>query len=229
MKRLIRITLMLCFLIGILTVCAFAADEGGIYNLTVSEAGGVSIDVLDENGEVVPLNETPSTFTGYQAGALTAESVCLYPGAAKLRVAYNDQSPIGIVTIKDAYGTVIDMNASSPTMSNPKTVTLSPSMAYGNIYYVYAGLGARTLVGAFVYDIPHTIGDLDKDGTLTPLDALYTLRLAVGRIEMTDERRSIANVYRDDDIDGADALTVLMMSAGIEGISISALFTPNLT
>ena len=104
---------------------------------------------------------------------------------------------------------------------------MHPVLTYGKAYKIVLQNG--TVLAKFVYDVPHTVGDLTGDGRITTNDVLYTLWLSVGRIEETETLWSIANVNHDAYVNSGDALLTLWMSTGAKTISYYATITPSLT
>ena len=72
---------------------------------------------------------------------------------------------------------------------------------------------SRTL---YAYWIPKesAIGDVNNDGAINSVDALFALRHSVGEITLTGEAFTRADVYKDNTINSIDALLILQYSAG---------------
>ena len=58
------------------------------------------------------------------------------------------------------------------------------------------------------------MGDIDNDGSIDSLDALFVLRMSVGIEKITETNKAIADVDLDGKVSSADALDILRSSVG---------------
>ena len=63
-------------------------------------------------------------------------------------------------------------------------------------------------------DAKRSLGDLNCDGIVDAKDALFILKLTVGKVELPEEELVYANLYADDVIDARDALIALRVAVG---------------
>jgi hypothetical protein len=78
--------------------------------------------------------------------------------------------------------------------------------ANGFSYYVFADMSDVMLYTPY--------GDLDADGYINAKDALMVLKLAVNKLEMTDELFARGDVNFDESVNAKDALEILKFAVG---------------
>jgi DNA topoisomerase IA len=79
-------------------------------------------------------------------------------------------------------------------------------IANGFSYYVFADMSDVMLYTPY--------GDLDADGYINAKDALMVLKLAVNKLEMTDELFARGDVNFDESVNAKDALEILKFAVG---------------
>lgn len=212
MKRLMRSLLLAAALTVVLCVSALAADspKGGIYDI---QGSGAALTPKSESGSVIAPGSGGEITSGYYADAVkfdvTANSLV------------NDQQYLLLVIKGEGVPTAeniayIDQAAAQ---NGSVSFTAYPSALTKGTYHVYL-VGAdkpfaESKVATFQYDQRYTLGDVDDDGEITAIDALYALQMSVGINDWSETAHLAANVDGDDEITAIDALYILQMSVGL--------------
>ena len=212
MKKYWKVALFLVSAIALMSVTALAADGGGIYN--VQKSGSVTVEVAPQTADG----------TSVTAGSVTVDNTTyndFYEGAVKVEVTYSSVNT-------GNYYLVLALNEETaiPTADNIVYIdqdtgkaefTVYPSsLESGKTYGIYLSsndgtLSSLTKVASFQYYMPYTLGDVDDNGTIDTVDAMYTLQMAVNLYpdKWTATQWKAADVNVDNAVDTIDAMKVL--------------------
>ncbi len=212
MKRLMRSLLLAAALTVVLCVSALAADspKGGIYDI---QGSGAALTPKSESGAVIEPGSGGEITSGYYADAVkfdvTANSLV------------NDQQYLLLVIKGEGVPTAENIAYIDQAAAQNGSVSFAayPSALTKGTYHVYL-VGAdkpfaESKVATFQYDQRYTLGDVDDDGEITAIDALYALQMSVGINDWSETAHLAANVDGDDEITAIDALYILQMSVGL--------------
>lgn len=194
MKKLLRLFLLTAMLTAALCVSAFAADDDGFG--TPSTQTGITITTSEK------------TFTVKATGLTNGKQYLLLVLSDA-----NAPSAANIVYIDQAAAT-----------NGEVTFTAYPSSLTNATYHVYiVGEGKVFNTSSPAAKVPYkqsyTLGDVDADGLYTADDALITLQIAVGKVnvsgaQVTDAMKSAADVDNDGYVTADDALLILQKAVG---------------
>lgn len=217
MKRLVRTLFLAGVLMAVLCATAWAADAAvaGIYN--VKQNDGVTI---------TPNVNADPTVTTVGGASINGD---FYPGAEWLTVSVPTTNSSAQYLVLALSGTsvptedsivYIDQNAGNG--GNLEFKVYPRQLTSGQTYNIYItsdvdatyNTGTLKQVGAFQYYAPYKLGDVDDDGEYTATDALFALRMAVGKGNWTETQRLAANVDKDSEISATDALFILRAAVG---------------
>ena len=212
MKRLMRSLLLAAALTVVLCVSALAADspKGGIYDI---QGSGAALTPKSESGAVIEPGSGGEITSGYYADAVkfdvTANSLV------------NNQQYLLLVIKGEGVPTAENIAYIDQAAAQNGSVSFAayPSALTKGTYHVYL-VGAdkpfaESKVATFQYDQRYTLGDVDDDGEITAIDALYALQMSVGINDWSETAHLAANVDGDDEITAIDALYILQMSVGL--------------
>ena len=212
MKKLMRSLLLAAVLCTVLCVGALAADspKGGIYDI---QGSGAALTPKSESGAVIEPGSGGEITSGYYADAVkfdvTANSLV------------NDQQYLLLVIKGEGVPTAENIAYIDQAAAQNGSVSFAayPSALTKGTYHVYL-VGAdkpfaESKVATFQYDQRYTLGDVDDDGEITAIDALYALQMSVGINDWSETAHLAANVDGDDEITAIDALYILQMSVGL--------------
>ena len=210
MKRLMRSLLLAAALTVVLCVSALAADsepvKGGIYGITGSAT--LTPDTA----------ATTQTVDGKEYSDYYANAVKFGVAADSL---VNDQQYLLLVIKGEGVPTAENIAYIDQAAAQNGSVSFAayPSALTKGTYHVYL-VGAdkpfaESKVATFQYDQRYTLGDVDDDGEITAIDALYALQMSVGINDWSETAHLAANVDGDDEITAIDALYILQMSVGL--------------
>lgn len=215
MKKLLRTLLLTALLTAALCVCALAAEptQAGIYGISTTGTG-VTLTPKTAAGDVI----TGATFDGY-TGSYYADAVKLDVSATGLT---GGGQYLVLVLKGDATtitaDSIVYIDQAAADASGNITFTAYPSALAKGSYKVYIlGNGRAFSAGAavtFWYNQPYTLGDVDGDGTINPMDALSILQHSADLKPLTGTQILAADVAAPyGAIDPLDALAVLQYAA----------------
>ena len=202
----------------LMTLPAMAAGSHstlGVYELNVE--GGYALTPLKADGS--PADRYSGQFDG---GVST-----VYEGAEKFTLSFTGSADQYVVFLLGNGGTVptesnieyIDQTGGMTTIS----FTLFPYQMEVGEYNVYVSStgGSYTKVASFSVtdnweEAPYTLGDVNQDGAINSVDALYVLQFNAGLIELNDTQKKAADVNGDESVNSVDALLILQKNAGYD-------------
>ena len=211
MKRLMRSLLLAAALKVVLCVSALAADsepvKGGIYGITGSAT--LTPDTA----------ATTQTVDGKEYSDYYANAVKFGVAADSL---VNDQQYLLLVIKGEGVPTAENIAYIDQAAAQNGSVSFAayPGALTKGTYHVYLvgadkPFDAAAPAATFQYDQRYTLGDVDDDGEITAIDALYALQMSVGINDWSETAHLAANVDGDDEITAIDALYILQMSVGL--------------
>lgn len=202
----------------LMTLPAMAAGSHstlGVYELNVE--GGYALTPLKADGS------DADRYSGQFDGGVST----VYEGAEKFTLSFTGSADQYVVFLLGNGGTV-------PTESNIEYIdqtggvttinfTLFPYQLEVGEYNVYVSStgGSYTKVASFSVtdnweEAPYTLGDVNQDGAINSVDALYVLQFNAGLIELNDTQKKAADVNGDESVNSVDALLILQKNAGYD-------------
>ncbi len=216
MKKLLRILLLTALLTAALGVCALAAEptEAGVYDI---RGTGATLTPKTAAGETIGVDNTDTSYPGYYAGAVkfTVSANGLTAGNQYLLLVVK-----GTENVTVSAETIVYIDQAAAESDGKIEFTAYPSALTKGSYSVYI-IGADKPFSAgpaatFSYYQPYTLGDVDGDGKINPLDALAILQHSAGLITLTETQIQAADVAAPyGTINPLDALAVLQYAAGL--------------
>lgn len=200
MKKLLRMFLWMVLLTVVLSVCALAAEPtaSGIYNI-----GGSAALTPDTTGAEIDRYGT------YYAGAVKFDvSVSgLTTGNQYLLLVVRGKNAVP----KQDNIVYVDQAAAA---NSGVTFTAYPSVLTKGDYSVYIvgrdkEFNKNSPAATFSYYQPYTLGDVNGDGSIDSVDALWTLEVFAELRTPTDIQKLASDVNGDMTVDSADALKIL--------------------
>lgn len=215
-KRLIAFFLALT----LLTLPAMAAGGDthnalGVYDLDVES--GYTLTPLKADGSA------PDRYSGQFDGSVST----VYTNVAKFKLSFTGSA--------DQYVVFLLKDGTVPTESNIEYIDQSSGNSISFMVYPYelttgsynvyvssnGGNGTYTKVASFSVtdsweEAPYTLGDVNQDGAINSVDALYVLQFNAGLIELNDTQKKAADVNGDESVNSVDALLILQKNAGYD-------------
>ena len=208
-------SMLTAFAVPVLGADTPTGTDSGIYNLTLTSEGGVTVTVVPQTA----------------GGEAITEADGFYANAEKVEVTYTEaeaDSGYWLVLAQDADGVPTEDNIKyidqeSADGSSVSFTVYPSSLEGGTTYYIYvAGGNGRQQVASFQYYAGSTdtgdtypMGDINEDNKVTPLDALWALQInAETRKNLTEAQMKRADVTGRDGITPLDALWILQINAG---------------
>lgn len=214
LKQLLAFTLALA-LLAIPAMAAGSHSTLGVYELNVES--GYALTPLKADGS------DADRYSGQFDGGVST----VYEGAEKFTLSFTGSADQYVVFLLGNGGTV-------PTESNIEYIdqtggvttinfTLFPYQLEVGEYNVYVSStgGSYTKVASFSVtdnweEAPYTLGDVNQDGAINSVDALYVLQFNAGLIELNDTQKKAADVNGDESVNSVDALLILQKNAGYD-------------
>lgn len=189
MKRRILALLLAVLTVAMLTAAAFAADTDlGVFNVV---------------GPLKVLNGTPNG--GFYKGADTFELNCTsLTGEYSLVLLLEGDSKV------PTSGNIQYIDQLTVENDGTATFTLKPRALTVGTYHIYVSTSDKALeeIASFAYgeEPEYTLGDVNNDGSIDTIDALWILQHYVKKRTLS---LSVADVDGSGEIDTIDALKVL--------------------
>lgn len=214
LKQMLAFTLAL----AMLAIPAMAAETHstlGVYDLEV--VSGYTLTPLKSDG----------TAADRYSGQFDSGVSTVYVGVEKFSLSFTGSADQYVVFLLGNGGTVptesnieyIDQTGGMTTIS----FTLFPYQMEVGEYNVYVSStgGSYTKVASFSVtdnweEAPYTLGDVNQDGAINSVDALYVLQFNAGLIELNDTQKKAADVNGDESVNSVDALLILQKNAGYD-------------
>lgn len=187
MKRRILALLLAVLTLTMLTAAAFAADNLGVFNVRgpLTVLNGTQDGSFYANADTFELNCTG--LTGEYSLVLLLEGDSKVPTASNIQ--YIDQLSV---------------------TGGKATFTLKPRALTTGTYHIYVSTSDKPLaeIASFAYgeEPEYTLGDVNNDGSIDTIDALWILQHYVKKRTLS---LSVADVDGSGEIDTIDALKVL--------------------
>lgn len=214
LKQLLAFTLALAML-AIPAMASGTHSTLGVYDLNVES--GYTLTPLKADGS------DADRYSGQFDGGVST----VYEGAEKFTLSFTGSADQYVVFLLGNGGTVptesnieyIDQTGGMTTIS----FTLFPYQLEVGEYNVYVSStgGSYTKVASFSVtdnweEAPYTLGDVNQDGAINSVDALYVLQFNAGLIELNDTQKKAADVNGDESVNSVDALLILQKNAGYD-------------
>lgn len=187
MKRRILALLLAVLMLTMLTAAAFAADTLGVFNVKgpLTVKNGTQDGSFYANADTFELNCTG--LTGEYSLVLLLEGDSKVPTSSNIQ--YIDQLSV---------------------TGGKATFTLKPRALTTGTYHIYVSTSDKPLaeIASFAYgeEPEYTLGDVNNDGSIDTIDALWILQHYVKKRTLS---LSVADVDGSGEIDTIDALKVL--------------------
>lgn len=219
MRKILVTFVLIVSVMSLLCVPALAADvptDGGIYNVAIASAyaGKVTVEAQTADGTAVKAAEAEiegKTVSDFYANAekLKVTLTGAEDGDYYLILAQTDDE-----VPTDSNIVYIDQDTAA---SGSVSFTVYPSQLDADTtYYVYvaSSSGDRAQLLTFRYYVAYTLGDVNEDGSIGTMDALWILQSYAGNRTLTSNQSLAADVNKDGSIGTMDALWVLQAYAG---------------
>lgn len=217
MKKLSAV-LAIVLAVMLLTTAALAAGTQTtpvVYGLSVGSGYSVSFKTAD--------GSAAGTATGIVGGSTGT----VYKDAAKLELSFTGTpgEQYAVFLLKDStvptQGSIkyIDQTEGSNVKFTVYPYDLGETGIYG-LYVSSTNMGYTKVAEFSVTDsweeAPYTLGDVNGDGAINSVDALYVLQFNAGLIELNDSQKKAADVNSDESVNSVDALLILQKNAGYD-------------
>lgn len=218
MKKLLRIGSALLALMLLLSVTVLAADppkEAGIYDLVLES------DYADIPVKVLLATQDGATDSGIAAeeAEIDGSAVQFYPGGVKVWFELDVPEGFNLVLGLNEDDVPTEQNIEyidqQTTVDGKVAFTVYPKSESGTVIVKLANAEGVKKVLSFKLYQAYKLGDVDEDGSIGTLDALYTLQYYAGIIDLTPKQKLAADVDQNGDIGTLDALLILQAYAGI--------------
>ncbi|MBR6096076.1 MAG: dockerin type I repeat-containing protein [Oscillospiraceae bacterium] len=218
MKKLLRIGSALLALMLLLSVTVLAADppkEAGIYDLVLES------DYADIPVKVLLATQDGATDSGIAAeeAEIDGGAVQFYPGGVKVWFELDVPEGFNLVLGLNEDDVPTEQNIEyidqQTTVDGKVAFTVYPKSESGTVIVKLANAEGVKKVLSFKLYQAYKLGDVDEDGSIGTLDALYTLQYYAGIIDLTPKQKLAADVDQNGDIGTLDALLILQAYAGI--------------
>ena len=212
-------SMLTAFAVPVLGADTPTGTDSGIYNLTLTSEGGVTVTVVPQTA----------------GGEAITEADGFYANAEKVEVTYTEaeaDSGYWLVLAQDADGVPTEDNIKyidqeSADGSSVSFTVYPSSLEGGTTYYIYvAGGNGRQQVASFQYYAGSTdtgdtypMGDVNQDKSVDATDALWVLQIAAGKRTLASGWSVDPDVNHDKSVDATDALWLLQVAAGKRTLS----------
>lgn len=215
----------------------YMGEAGGKLTATVAPAdstaviGWVSSNLkaatVDQEGNITPVGPGVTVVTASAGDYRASCVVTVQPDRVNVEsIAFDTavlELPMGGESTLRPVFTPSDATVQSVTWvsSDPNVVTVSRTGIVHAIMGGEATVTATTLDGGKQASIvirviaAPQLGDINADGWVDAADAMITLQVAVGKVELDEVQFEAADVNRDGWVDAADAVRILRFDAGL--------------
>ncbi|MBQ4577462.1 MAG: Ig-like domain-containing protein [Clostridia bacterium] len=215
----------------------YMGEGGGQLTATVSPAGStatvgwvssnLNAATVDQTGKITPVAPGVTVITASAGDYRASCIVTVQPDRVNVEsIAFETdllEIPMGGETVLRPIFTPADATVQSVTWvsSDPNVATVSRTGI------VNAIMGGETIITATTLDggkqasitirvtAAPQLGDINGDGLVDAADAMITLQVAVGKVELNEAEFEAADVNHDGWVDAADAVRILRFDAGL--------------
>ncbi|MBR5537768.1 MAG: Ig-like domain-containing protein [Clostridia bacterium] len=215
----------------------YMGEAGGKLTAAVAPAGSTATvgwvssnlkaATVDQEGNITPVSPGVTVITASAGDYRASCIVTVQPDRVNVEsIAFDTavlELPMGGESTLRPVFTPYDATVQSVTWvsSDPNVATVSRTGI------VHAIMGGETTVTATTLDggkqasilirviAAPQLGDINADGYVDAADAMITLQVAVGKVELNDVQFEAADVNRDGWVDAADAVRILRFDAGL--------------
>ena len=197
MRKGIRRALLLALVLALLCIGALAADKASVTQ-TEAQAATYTVKLLDADGkEVTPVDGK-------------------YEGVEKFQLNYENATGEQLVMLL--------LDSAVPTENNiyyidqksgSGSFTIYPKQMMSGTYHLMVANTSCTKAAEIVYKTDYILGDVNRSGTITALDASWIKQYLVSKKKFDAEQIKIGDVNNSGNISALDASWILQRLVGI--------------